>query len=63
VLRYSVEHDGRFRPRDAGVTVEVRRNNFLERFHVADSNMGNQVEMSRYQKRRSDVRYLADVLI
>ena len=62
MLRYSVEHHRRFRPCDAGVTVKVLRYDFLELPHVADSNMCNEVEVSRYQKHRSDLPNLADVL-
>jgi hypothetical protein len=40
----------------------VLRNDFLELLHVADSNVCNQVEVTRYQKHRSDVPNLADVL-
>ena len=62
MLCYSVEDHGRFRPYDARVTVKVLRNDFLELLHVADDNMCDQVELSRYQEHRPDVSNLADVL-
>ena len=38
VSRHSVEHHRGFRSRNARVAIEVLRYDFLELFHVADSN-------------------------